>query len=67
MDHPDHTPDDRERLRSLARDLDLLVTGSSDYHGANKTIPIAAETTSPMVLDALVGQATGAGVVTGGQ
>ncbi len=67
VDHPDHTPEDRERLRSLARDLDLLVTGSSDYHGANKTIPIAAETTSPVVLDALVGQATGAGVVTGGQ
>ncbi|MCD2194347.1 PHP domain-containing protein [Actinomycetospora endophytica] len=67
VDHPDQEPGDRERLRSLAGDLNLLVTGSSDYHGANKTIPIAAETTRPEVLEALVAQATGAGVVTGGQ
>lgn len=67
VDHPDHAPEDRARLRSLARDLDLLVTGSSDYHGANKTTPIAAETTRPGALDALVTRATGAGVVTGGQ
>ena len=56
---------DRERLRALARDLGLLVTGSSDYHGQNKTTPIAAETTRPEVADALVARATGAAVVTG--
>lgn len=67
VDHRDHSPDDRERLRSLARDMDLLTTGSSDYHGANKDIPIAAETTAPDQADALVGRATGAGVLTGGQ
>ncbi len=67
VDHRDHSPEDREELRALARDLDLLATGSSDYHGENKTIPIAAETTAPAVLDALVARATGAGVVTGGQ
>jgi hypothetical protein len=53
-------------LRALARDLGLLTTGSSDYHGENKAIPIAAETTDPEVLEALVAQATGAAVVTGG-
>jgi 3',5'-nucleoside bisphosphate phosphatase len=66
VDHPDHSPDDRARLRSLAADLDLLVTGSSDYHGANKTLAIAEETTRPEVLDALVERATGAPVVHGG-
>jgi 3',5'-nucleoside bisphosphate phosphatase len=67
VDHPDHAPADRDRLRGLVAELGLVVTGSSDYHGANKTIRIAAERTSPESLDALVGQATGAGVVTGGQ
>ncbi len=67
VDHPDHAPADRERLRALARDLDLLTTGSSDYHGGNKDIPIAAETTDPDVLEALVARATGAEVVHGGQ
>jgi 3',5'-nucleoside bisphosphate phosphatase len=66
VDHPDHTPQDRERLRALAGDLDLLATGSSDYHGGNKDTPIAAETTAPDQLDALVARATGADVVTGG-
>jgi predicted metal-dependent phosphoesterase TrpH len=37
VDHQDHDADTRERLRSLARELDLVVTGSSDYHGAGKT------------------------------
>jgi 3',5'-nucleoside bisphosphate phosphatase len=37
VDHEDHTPEQREQLRSLARELDLVVTGSSDFHGAGKT------------------------------
>ena len=43
VDHPDHAPEDRALLRGLARDLDLVVTGSSDYHGTNKSIAIGAE------------------------
>ncbi len=66
VDHPDHVAADRDRLRALARDLDLVVTGSSDYHGGNKETPIAAETTTPDQLEALVSRATGAEVVTGG-
>jgi predicted metal-dependent phosphoesterase TrpH len=31
--HPDHSPEDRERYLRMAADLDLLVTGGSDYHG----------------------------------
>jgi 3',5'-nucleoside bisphosphate phosphatase len=67
VDHPDHSAEDRERLRALAEDLGLVVTGSSDYHGANKTIPIAAETTAPDQLEALLQHAGGAEVVHGGQ
>ncbi|MCO7222150.1 PHP domain-containing protein [Klenkia sp. PcliD-1-E] len=47
VDHPDHADADRAHLRSLAADLGLLATGSSDYHGTNKRTPIAACTTDP--------------------
>ncbi len=66
VDHPDHAPEDRELLRGLAADLGLVTTGSSDYHGTNKTTPIAAETTAVDALDALVARAVGGiGVLTG--
>ena len=31
--HSDHPPEVRDRYLALARELDLLVTGGSDYHG----------------------------------
>ncbi|NUT98643.1 MAG: PHP domain-containing protein [Saccharothrix sp.] len=65
VDHPDHDPATRTRLRGLAGDLGLLVTGSSDYHGTNKTVKLGAETTSPDVLDALADRATGCKILTG--
>ena len=37
VDHPDHDADDRAHAAGLARDLGLIGTGSSDYHGSNKT------------------------------
>jgi len=58
VDHPDHSADDRALLRRLAADLNLVVTGSSDYHGTNKTTPIGAETTDPAQFEALVGRAS---------
>ena len=64
VDHPHHTPQDRALLRGLAAEHGLLATGSSDYHGTNKTTPIAAETTDPAVYEALVAQASGVEVVT---
>ncbi|MGH3800943.1 MAG: phosphatase, partial [Pseudonocardiaceae bacterium] len=51
VDHPDHTGDDRTALRDLAAALDLLITGSSDYHGTNKTAYLGQETTVPEVLE----------------
>jgi len=34
VDHPDHDEEQRGRFRALAHRLELLVTGSSDCHGA---------------------------------
>ena len=65
VDHPDHSPQDRALLRDLAAGLGLLTTGSSDYHGTNKTTPLAAESTAEQTLDALLDQATGAPLLTG--
>jgi predicted metal-dependent phosphoesterase TrpH len=47
VDHPDHGPDDREHATGLARDLGLIATGSSDYHGTNKSTPLGARLTDP--------------------
>lgn len=58
VDHPDHSPEDRTALRGLAAELGLLTTGSSDYHGSNKSTPIAAETTNPEMFQRLVARAT---------
>ena len=57
-DHDDQTPSEREHVRGLARDLGLLVTGSSDFHGANKTVRLGACTTAPDQYERLVAAAT---------
>ena len=36
VQHPSHTPKQRKRLSRLARDLGLLPTGGSDFHGDHK-------------------------------
>jgi len=36
VDHEDHDATARAALRAIARDLDLIVTGSSDHHGLGK-------------------------------
>lgn len=52
-DHPDHTPADVAHLRGLAGDLGLLVTGSSDYHGAGQRAALGARRTEPEAFAAL--------------
>jgi predicted metal-dependent phosphoesterase TrpH len=47
VDHPDHGPDDRAQAARLAADLGLIGTGSSDYHGSNKTTRLGALLTAP--------------------
>jgi len=65
VDHPDHSPEDRELLRELAAAHDLVTTGSSDYHGTNKITPVAVEHTDPDALDALVARTSGVDVLVG--
>ena len=64
IDHPDHAPADRVELRRLASELELVGTGSSDYHGTRKAQGLGAETTEPKQLDRLLSGVTGRGVVT---
>jgi hypothetical protein len=47
VDHPDHDAAPRTRLRGLASDLGLVVTGSSDDHGTFTGDRIGCETTDP--------------------
>lgn len=53
VDHRDHSPAQRDRLRALADALGLLVTGSSDYHGAGKPNVLGENLTDPAVLAAI--------------
>ncbi|MDX3244684.1 MULTISPECIES: PHP domain-containing protein [unclassified Streptomyces] len=65
VDHMDHDEDTRARLRGLAADLGLLVTGSSDYHGSRKTCVLGEYTTDPEVYGEITRRATGAFPVPG--
>ncbi|CAM5658623.1 PHP domain-containing protein OS=Streptomyces glaucescens OX=1907 GN=SGLAU_22120 PE=4 SV=1 [Streptomyces glaucescens] len=65
VDHMDHDPDTRARLRGLAKELGLLVTGSSDYHGSRKTCLLGEYTTDPEVYGEITRRATGAFPVPG--
>ena len=46
VDHRDQNPDERAMLRLIAQELDLVVTGSSDYHGTGKMNLLAENHTS---------------------
>ena len=41
VDHRDQNPDERAMLRRIAQELDLVITGSSDYHGTGKLNSLA--------------------------
>jgi len=47
VDHRDQNPQEREMLRRIATELDLVITGSSDYHGSGKLNLLAEFQTSP--------------------
>ena len=46
VDHRDQNPDERAMLRVIAHELDLVITGSSDYHGTGKLNSLAENHTS---------------------
>lgn len=59
VDHVDHDPADRARLRQLATDFGTVTTGSSDYHGTHKTVRLGAEATQPVELERIVTLSSG--------
>jgi len=54
VDHPDQDATDRAHAAGLARELDLVMLGSSDYHGRNKPTGLAACTTAPHAYERLM-------------
>ena len=61
--HRDNDLEGREHLLALARRLDLLVTGSSDYHGAGKVNRLGENTTDDDVLAEIERRGRGTPVV----
>ncbi|MFM8620755.1 MAG: PHP domain-containing protein [Candidatus Nanopelagicaceae bacterium] len=47
VDHRDHGAHERNILREIAAELDLVITGSSDFHGTGKLSLIGENVTSP--------------------
>jgi len=64
VDHRDQNPDERAMLRVIARELDLVATGSSDYHGTGKLNSLAENHTSREQWEKLEAQANARRVVT---
>jgi len=57
--HPDQDDPTRADLLGVAADLGLVVTGSSDYHGHNKTLVLGQETTAPEALARIIAATSG--------
>lgn len=58
-DHRDHDDEGRTLARELAARHDLVVTGSSDFHGDGKTNRLGENTTSPEALARIEAAASG--------
>lgn len=63
VEHRDNPEEGRAFLRGLAAEHGLLMTGSSDYHGAGKPNLLGENTTSPEVLARIEELAAGSTVV----
>ena len=59
IDHRENTEDGKRLLRSIAAEHDLIVTGSSDYHGAGKPNIPGENTTSDEMVAQIIDRATG--------
>lgn len=59
VDHQEHSPQARETLRGMARNLGLVVTGSSDHHGTGKVDhDLGCNTTDPAEYERILELAT---------
>ena len=57
VNHADHDAEARVTLHQIAKENDLIVTGSSDYHGSGKSsdFRLGANTTDPAEFERLIG------------
>lgn len=66
VDHRDHDEEGRRRAARIAAAHDLVVTGSSDYHGTGKPNRLGEHTTDPGALARIVERATGSALLAPG-
>jgi len=64
VNHRDQSNEERMSLLSIASDLDLVMTGSSDYHGTGKLNSLGENVTDPAEWDRLEAMADARRVVT---
>lgn len=63
VDHRDHNPSERAMLRAIAAELDLVITGGSDYHGTGKLNSLAENHTDRAQWERLESEANARRVV----
>jgi predicted metal-dependent phosphoesterase TrpH len=64
VNHRDQSNEERLSLLSIASDLDLVMTGSSDYHGTGKLNSLGENVTDPAEWERLEAMADARRVVT---
>lgn len=62
IDHRENTEAGKRKLRGIAAAHDLIVTGSSDYHGSGKPNRPGENTTSEEMVARIIERATGTAV-----
>jgi predicted metal-dependent phosphoesterase TrpH len=60
IDHRENSEHGKEVLAQVAREFDLIVTGSSDFHGLKKPNQLGENTTTEHNLERILAQASGA-------
>ena len=63
IEHRENTAAGKDVLRALATARDLIVTGSSDYHGVGKPNIPGENTTSDEMVQRIIDRATGSAPV----
>ena len=63
ISHRDQSEDERQLLREIVEQYDIIATGSSDYHGNGKLNQLAEFTTTPEDFEALEAKADARRVV----
>ena len=59
LDHRENTESGKKALRALVAERDLIVTGSSDYHGLGKPNLPGENTTADEMVARIIDRGTG--------